>query len=90
MNEIFNKMLNNNDYEVVYWGEVLSRQLNVFLSLLKTLGYDRELAEAGICEFGRYLLVAADSGCVLPSLDYVEDIVAFIASFCRKAASSAA
>ena len=90
MNEMLKKMMAHKDYEVVYLGEVVSQQLDDYLSRLWTLGYSTAQAEAGVSVFARYLIGEADQGRDLPACDYVEDVVELMAGFCRVACKNAA
>ena len=90
MNEMLEKMLAHEDYEVVYLGEVVSQHLDDYLSRLEALGYGREQAEAGVSAFAQYLISEADQGRDLPACDHVEDVVELMAGFCRAAIRSVA
>ncbi len=90
MKAMLKKMVAHEDYEVVYLGEIVSQQLDDYLSRLEALGYRPAQAEAGVCAFAQYLIGEADQGRDLPACDHVEDIVEMMAGFCREACKIAA
>lgn len=90
MNAMLENMVAHNDWEVVFLGEVVSQQLDDYLSRLEALGYGREQAEAGVSAFAQCLISEADQGRDLPACDHVEDIVEFMARLCPVARPVAA
>lgn len=90
MNEMLNKMMTHKDYEIVYLGEVVSQQLDDYLSRLEALEYSHAQAEAGVSAFAQYLIGEANKGRDLPACDYVEDMVELMADLCRASGKTAA
>lgn len=87
MNEILQKMIRHDDYEVVYLGENFSQCRDNYLVSLEALGYSSEVAEAGMAAFAQYIVEEANQGHDLPMFCNVDEAVAQMAVFCHIAAA---